>query len=152
MTLAETADEASLREAIGILTGLGARPGTRIVRQRLQALGARSIPVGPRAATQAHPSGLTGREREVLDLICAEHTNAEIAAKLFISPKTVDHHVSAILAKLRVPSRAGAIRAAPRLALAGTGGAQGSSHQHPAAWPAAVSGTGSRAIHRAKNT
>ena len=152
MTLAETADEASLREAIGILTGLGARPGTRIVRQRLQALGARSIPAGPRAATQAHPSGLTGREREVLDLICAEHTNAEIAAKLFISPKTVDHHVSAILAKLRVPSRAGAIRAAPRLALAGTGGAQGSSHQHPAAWPAAVSGTGSRAIHRAKNT
>jgi DNA-binding SARP family transcriptional activator len=61
MTVAETADEASLREAIGILTGLGAQPGTRIVRQRLQALSARSIRPAPVAA-RLHPSGLTGRE------------------------------------------------------------------------------------------
>jgi tetratricopeptide (TPR) repeat protein len=58
MALADRADEASLREAIGILTGLGARPGARIVRQRLRALGARSIPAVPRAATRAHPFGL----------------------------------------------------------------------------------------------
>jgi DNA-binding CsgD family transcriptional regulator len=87
------------------------------VRQRLRALGTRSIPAGPRAATRAHPFGLTGRECEVLDLICAGHSNAQIAAKLFISAKTVDHHVSAVLAKLRVPNRAGAIRAAARLAV-----------------------------------
>ncbi|HEY2266374.1 MAG TPA: helix-turn-helix transcriptional regulator, partial [Streptosporangiaceae bacterium] len=51
-------------------------------------------------------------EHEVLDLICAEHTNAEIAAKLFLSVKTVDHHVSAVLAKLGVPTRAAARRVA----------------------------------------
>jgi ATP/maltotriose-dependent transcriptional regulator MalT len=112
MALADTQDEGTLREALGALTRLGARPAARLTRQRLRALGARSIPAGPRAATRAHPLGLTRREREVLDLICAEHTNAEIAAKLFLSVKTVDHHVSAVLAKLGVPTRAAARRAA----------------------------------------
>jgi DNA-binding SARP family transcriptional activator len=78
MALAEMADEASLREAIGILAGLGARPGAGIVRQRLRALSAPSILSDPRPATRAHPFGLTGRECEVLDLIYAEHSNAEI--------------------------------------------------------------------------
>ncbi|OLE21214.1 MAG: hypothetical protein AUG44_28300 [Actinobacteria bacterium 13_1_20CM_3_71_11] len=95
---------------MSILTGLGADPACRIARQRLRALGARSIPIGPRAATRAHPFRLTRREHEVLDLIRADLTNAEIAAKLFISAKTVDHHVSAILAKLGVPTRAAAAR------------------------------------------
>ena len=58
--------------------------------------------------------GLTRREREILDLICAEHTNAEISAKLSISAKTVGHHVSAILAKLRVPTPAAARLRWPR--------------------------------------
>jgi DNA-binding CsgD family transcriptional regulator len=110
--------EAALREALGIVIGLGAHPAARIIRQRLRMLGARSIPAGPHTATRQRPFGLTRREGEVLDLICAEHTNTEIAAKLFISAKTVDHHVSAILAKLGVPSRAAA-RNAARLRLAG---------------------------------
>ena len=110
--------QAALREALGIVIGLGAHPAARIIRQRLRMLGARSIPAGPHTATRQRPFGLTRREGEVLDLICAEHTNAEIAAKLFISAKTVDHHVSAILAKLGVPSRAAA-RNAARLRLAG---------------------------------
>ena len=109
--------EAALREALGIVIGLGAHPAARIIRQRLRMLGARSIPAGPHTATRQRPFGLTRREGEVLGLICAEHTNAEIAAKLFISAKTVDHHVSAILAKLGVPSRAAA-RNAARLRLA----------------------------------
>ena len=112
MALAGSSAEEALREALGIVIGLGAQPAARIIRQRLRVLGARAIPVGPHAATRKRPFGLTRREHEVLDLICAEHTNAEIAAKLFISAKTVDHHVSAVLGKLGVPTRAAARRAA----------------------------------------
>jgi DNA-binding CsgD family transcriptional regulator len=83
----------------------------------MRQLGIRSIPAGPRTATRADPLGLTRREREVLELICAGHTNAEIAAKLFISPKTVDHHVSAVLAKLDAPTREVAATHAARLGL-----------------------------------
>jgi DNA-binding CsgD family transcriptional regulator/tetratricopeptide (TPR) repeat protein len=114
MALSGASDQASLRAALDILTGLGAAPAIRIVRRRLRALGERSIPLGPRTATRAHPLRLTRREREVLDLIRDELTNAEIAAKLFISAKTVDHHVSAILAKLGVPTRAAAANLAAR--------------------------------------
>ena len=118
LALADVPDEEALREALGLVIGLGAQPAARIIRQRLRMLGARSIPAGPHAATRKRPFGLTRRECEVLDLICAEHSNAEIAAKLFISAKTVDHHVSAVLAKLGVPTR-GAARRAARLRLAG---------------------------------
>jgi DNA-binding CsgD family transcriptional regulator len=118
MALVGASDEEALREALGTVTSLGAQPAARIVRRLLRTLAARSIPVGPHTVTRKQPFGLTRREGEVLDLICAEQTNAEIAAKLFISAKTVDHHVSAILAKLGVPTRAAARRAA-RLRLEG---------------------------------
>jgi DNA-binding NarL/FixJ family response regulator len=72
----------------------------QLTRHKMRALGIRSIPAGPRTATRANPLGLTRREHEVLELICAGHSNAEIAAKLVLSTKTVDHHVSAVLAKL----------------------------------------------------
>jgi len=84
----------------------------------MRGLGIRSIPVGPRAATRTDPLGLTRREREVLAMICAGQANAEIAARLFISAKTVDHHVSAVLAKLGVPTRTAAASQARRLGLA----------------------------------
>jgi DNA-binding CsgD family transcriptional regulator len=112
MALADVPDEGALREALSIVIGLGARAAAQVIRQRLRMLGARSIPAGPHAATRKRAFGLTRREHEVLDLICAEQTNAEIAAKLFLSVKTVDHHVSAILAKLGVPTRAAARRVA----------------------------------------
>jgi DNA-binding CsgD family transcriptional regulator len=70
-------------------------------------------------ATRAHPPGLTRREQEVLDLICADHTNAQIAAKLFISAETVDHHVSAVLAKLDARTRDVAASHAAGLGLVG---------------------------------
>jgi DNA-binding CsgD family transcriptional regulator/tetratricopeptide (TPR) repeat protein len=120
MALQDSTEERLLRQALNDFTGLGAPAAARITRQKMRQLGIRSIPAGPRTATRAHPLGLTRREREVLDLICAGHTNAQIAAKLFISAKTVDHHVSAVLAKLDAPTRDVAASHAARLGLAGT--------------------------------
>jgi DNA-binding CsgD family transcriptional regulator/tetratricopeptide (TPR) repeat protein len=120
MALLDATDELALREALSIFTGLGASASARITRQKMRRLGIHSIPSGPRTATRAHPLGLTQREREVLDLICDGRTNAEIAAQLFISAKTVDHHVSAVLAKLDAPTRNAAASQAARLGLAGT--------------------------------
>ena len=119
LALYDAAHEAALRGALRIFNDLGASAAARITRQKMRLLGIRSIPVGPRTATRSHPLGLTRREREVLDLIRGGHTNAEIAAKLFISAKTVDHHVSAVLAKLDAPTRDVAVAHAARLGLAG---------------------------------
>ena len=113
----DTADERALREALSTFTELGASAAARLTRQKLRALGVRSIPVGPRSATRGDPLGLTRREREVLEEICAGQSNAAIAAKLFISARTVDHHVSAVLAKLGAPSRNAAAAQAARLGL-----------------------------------
>ena len=88
------------------------------LRRRLRAAGVKRIPRGPRAASRAGPAGLTPRETEVLDLIVRGATNAEIARELVIAPKTVDHHVSAVLAKLGVGSRREAGAAAERLGAA----------------------------------
>ena len=117
LALYDCGQEAALRQALTIFTGLGAAAAAQLTRHKMRMLGIRSIPAGPRTATRADPLGLTRREREVLDLICAGHTNAEIAAKLFISPKTVDHHVSAVLAKLDAPTREVAAAHAARLGL-----------------------------------
>jgi DNA-binding CsgD family transcriptional regulator len=113
----DAADESALREALSAFTELGASAAARLTRQKLRALGVRSIPVGPRSATRGDPLGLTRREREVLEEICAGQSNAAIAAKLFISAKTVDHHVSAVLAKLGAPSRNAAAARAAELGL-----------------------------------
>jgi DNA-binding CsgD family transcriptional regulator len=77
------------------------------------------------ASARGDPLGLTRREREILEEICAGQTNAAIAAKLFISAKTVDHHVSAVLAKLGVPNRNAATARAARLGLIPAGPAHG---------------------------
>jgi len=118
LALLDAAEEDALREALEILTGLRAAAVIRVARKKMRDLGFRSIPAGPRAATREHPLGLTRREHEVLDLIMDGRTNAEIAGQLFISAKTVDHHVSAVLAKLGAPSRTVAASEAVRLGLA----------------------------------
>jgi len=118
LALFDAGDEAALRQALKIFTNLGALAAAQLTRHKMRALGIRSIPAGPRTATRADPAGLTRREHEVLELICAGHTNAEIAAKLFISVKTVDHHVSAVLAKLGTPTREAAAAHAAQLKLA----------------------------------
>ena len=113
------ADEEDARlEALARFEELGALRAAANLRRRLRAAGVKRIPRGPRAASRAAPGGLTPRETEVLDLIVRGATNAEIARELVISPKTVDHHVSAVLAKLGVGSRREAGAAAERLGAA----------------------------------
>jgi DNA-binding NarL/FixJ family response regulator len=105
----------SLRNALASFERLGARPAAAIASQRLRALGVRGIPRGPRPATRANPANLTARELEVLPLIVAGQRNADIAATLFLSPKTVEHHVSSILAKLGARTRNDLARALAQL-------------------------------------
>ncbi len=91
--------------ALQIFEQLGARPAADEVRRKLQAAGVQSIPRGPRQATLENPYQLTNRQMQVLALLTENLTNAEIAARLVISPKTAGHHVSAVLARLNVKSR-----------------------------------------------
>jgi DNA-binding CsgD family transcriptional regulator/tetratricopeptide (TPR) repeat protein len=113
-------DVPALRAAAEVLRGLGARAAVAVVARELRSLGERGVPREPRTATAAHPVGLTQREREVLQLLTAGMRNAEIAARLVVSPRTVDHHVSAVLAKLNVRTRSEAVAAAIRLGLVQT--------------------------------
>ncbi|MFI6471252.1 AAA family ATPase [Streptomyces sp. NPDC050516] len=112
MALLDSGHETFLRQALTAFADLGASAAATLTRRALRRLGARAVPTGPRGTTRAHPLGLTRREHEVLGLIAEGHTNARIGERLFISVKTVDHHVSAILAKLGVTDRAAAGRVA----------------------------------------
>jgi DNA-binding CsgD family transcriptional regulator len=114
--LADSSAEADLRHSLAILNVLDAQPLAKMVRDRLRAIGARGIARGPRRSTRQHPARLTEREVEVLAQVRDGRTNAEIAERLVVSPKTVDHHVSAILRKLGVHDRAAAARLATKLA------------------------------------
>ncbi len=111
LALAMGAEEA-LRESLAILGKLGAGPLAAIVRQRLREMGVRGIPRGPHSSTRGNPAGLTSREIQVLKLLVRGHSNSELAHRLHISAKTIDHHVSSILEKLEVRSRTEAVAAA----------------------------------------
>ena len=73
------------------------------------------MPRGPKPTTRANPGGLTDRQVEIVGLLVVGRTNAEIAAKLVLSVRTVDHHVSAVLQKLGITSRREVAGAAARL-------------------------------------
>ena len=100
--LSEASDDESLLEALAEFDRLGAGVAVRALRRRL---GLR----GPREATREHPAGLTRREHEVLELVAQGLQNREIAGRLVLSPRTVDHHVSAVLRKLDARTRGEAI-------------------------------------------
>jgi len=105
VALADSGVGEDLLRALEILDALGAVPAGAMVRRRLRAMGVTGVPRGPRPSTRSHPAGLTTRQLEVLELVAGGLTNAEIAERLFISAKTVDHHVSAILVKMGAATR-----------------------------------------------
>ena len=117
LALSQTGDVAVLRDAHAGLQRLGARPLATVVARELRGLGVRDLPRGPRAATRANGAALTPRELEVMTLIAEGLRNAEIAERLVVSRRTVDHHVSAILRKLQAGSRGEAVAVAQRLGL-----------------------------------
>src|SRR5262249_16889091 len=90
--LAEADEPEALLEALAVFEGLGAAPAARLTRERLHALRVR-VPRGPRASTRANPGALTAREVEVLRLVAGGMRNSDVADRLVLSHRTVDHHV-----------------------------------------------------------
>jgi ATP/maltotriose-dependent transcriptional regulator MalT len=109
LELADSAEIEPTLQALHMLDSLGAGAPASKVRARLKSLGLRSVPRGPTTATRVNPAGLTSRQLDVLALLSEGLTNAEIAQRLVVSVRTVDHHVSSILAKLDVGTRRAAI-------------------------------------------
>jgi DNA-binding CsgD family transcriptional regulator len=123
--LADAPGEADQLQALAGFERLGARPAAARVARRLRQAGVTSLPRGPRPATRANPAGLTARQLEILTLVAAGLRNAEIAARLHLSARTVGHHVSAILDKLGVASREEAAGMAAGLGVAAQDGSHG---------------------------
>jgi DNA-binding CsgD family transcriptional regulator len=115
--LAASGEVGSMVEALATYDRLGADRAARHLRRRLRGRGVQRVPRGPARDTRANPAGLTTRQLEVLRLLAEGRTNAQIADELVLSIRTVDHHVSAILGKLGVPSRADAAEVAAELGL-----------------------------------
>jgi ATP/maltotriose-dependent transcriptional regulator MalT len=107
-------DAAAKEQALDLFLRLGAAAAADRVRQDLRRVGIMRFQRGPRASTRAHPAGLTRRESEILELLGQALSNPQIGERLFVSPKTVEHHVSAILGKLGVAARDQAVHEARR--------------------------------------
>ena len=104
-------DEAEQVQAIRIFEDLGATAAANNVRRSLAQHGAR-VPRGKSLATRDHPAGLTARQAEILQLLALGLPNTRIADELFVSHRTVENHVSAILMKLDVATRDAAVATA----------------------------------------
>jgi DNA-binding CsgD family transcriptional regulator len=98
-------DEQAMKRAIEIFDSLGASATSQHIKQKMRELGIKSIPKGTRKTTRENIAGLTNRQLDILSLLNRGLSNIEIGNQLYISPKTVDHHISAILSKLNIHSR-----------------------------------------------
>ena len=110
LALVDTRDPDLARRGLDVLDHLGAAAVAGKVRRDLRSSGMSAVPARRRPSTVSNAAGLTKRQVEVLRLIDEGLTNAELADRLYLSVKTVDHHVSAILTKLDVAGRRDAIR------------------------------------------
>jgi len=112
-------NEEDQKQALYLLDELGATATHSFLKSKMKLRGVKSIPRGLRESTRGNPSQLTNRQIDVLHLLKEGLQNAEIADKLFISAKTVDHHISAILSKLGTNTRTKAVSEARRLGILG---------------------------------
>ena len=115
--LTSSGQPASTLQALMEFYELNAQPAAAATRRQLREMGVRDIPRGPRPTTRDHPDRLTAREVDVLRYMSTGHTNAEIAASLYLSIKTVEHHASSIFQKMGVTSRREAVRSARDLSI-----------------------------------
>jgi DNA-binding CsgD family transcriptional regulator len=120
LALAQSDDEASLRRAYEELNALDAPAAAAVVARTLRRRGVRGLARGPIGRTLANPAHLTAREIEVLRLLANGLRNGEVAERLFVSPRTVEHHVSAALRKLDAKNRGEAVAKARRLGIVQT--------------------------------
>jgi len=118
LELAESGDAGATVESYRILDSLGAVPAARLVRRRLRELGVTRVPRRPGADTRTNAAGLTTRQVEILRLLAEGLTNAEIADRLVLSTRTVDHHVASVFQKLDVHNRRDAAALVATLGLA----------------------------------
>ncbi|MFZ1118013.1 MAG: LuxR C-terminal-related transcriptional regulator, partial [Propionibacteriaceae bacterium] len=107
-SLGRSPDLDAAREAVDILERIGA-PAVREALLRTRHANGLPVPRGPRTANRSHDAQLTPRELEVLALVAGGLSNADVSRKLYISEKTVGHHMSSILRKLDQPTRARAV-------------------------------------------
>ncbi|WP_018503494.1 ATP-binding protein [Parafrankia discariae] len=105
MALCDSPDPGQRAHGVELLDQLGATGTADRQRAALRRDGITQLPRRPRESTRANPAGLTNRQLDVARLVARGLTNAEIATRLYISVKTADHHVSAILTKLDLPTR-----------------------------------------------
>ena len=112
LELVESLDPEAAFHGLRMLDELGAVAAATKVRRRLRERGVAGIPRGPWQKTRQNPANLTNRQLEVLSLLAGGLTGPEISQRLFISRRTLEHHASAIIAKLGVSSRDEAVAVA----------------------------------------
>ena len=112
-------DRAGQLEALEMLETLGATAVAAKLRKALRDQGI-SVPRGRSKATRSHAAGLTARQAEVLSLLAEGLSNSEMADRLFLSPRTIEHHVAAVISKLDVSTRDDAVTVAAEQGLLAT--------------------------------
>jgi DNA-binding CsgD family transcriptional regulator len=115
-------DGAARFKALEVFEKLGATPAAAKLRQSMRNEGL-VVPRGKARKTREHAAGLTERQAEVLQLLSEDLSNVEIADRLFVSPRTIEHHVSAVMAKLGAANREEAVTRARAEGLLVTTGA-----------------------------